>query len=144
MKTPKFWQKRSITSLILYPISLIYQIAFAIKTSLYSGKKINKKVICIGNLTFGGSGKTPAAIAIGKILKEMSVDFVYLTRGYKGKAKDIMTLSCNQEYNPELTGDEPLILKEIAPTIISKNRLLGGQKIEKNPNIHFMSFERYS
>lgn len=131
IKTPKFWFKKNLLSLTLLPISLIYYTIFQINKIITKTYKIKKKVICIGNLTAGGSGKTPLSIAIGKILKEMGIEFVYLSRGYGGDNKNILELSKNNNYDPKITGDEPLILKKIATTYICKNRLKAAKEIDK-------------
>lgn len=135
MKTPRFWQNKNYLSLLLWPLSIIYLAAFIIKSKLTKTLKISKKVICVGNLTMGGSGKTPTALAIGQILQEMKIDFAYLTRGYKGRNKEILFLDKYQQYDSTITGDEPLLLKELAPTIISKKRAKGALEIDKNKQL---------
>lgn len=134
IKTPKFWMHRNFISYALLPISFVYQaIAIAIDLTRKS-EKVSKPVICIGNLTLGGSGKTPVALAIGKILHEMDVNFAYLSRGYFGKKKQFgyvdkaRSMSCD-------VGDEPLILAEQAPTFVAKDRLQGAREIAKDRKI---------
>ena len=70
IKTPKFWVKRNIISFALLPLSFIYFLAMLLDRYSKKSQKISKPVICIGNFIAGGSGKTPTAIAIGKILQE--------------------------------------------------------------------------
>lgn len=134
IKTPKFWQKKSVTTLILLPFCAIYWLIHNIKLALTTTKKINKKVICIGNLTAGGSGKTPTALAIGNILQELKHPFCYLSRGYGGTNNKIIKLSAQKQYDASITGDEPLLLKEVAPTYICKKRLQAAVEIDKNPD----------
>ena len=76
----------------------------------------------------GGAGKTPIAIAIGKILQELKIDFVYLSSGYGGKITDC-TLVNQTQHNAKDVGDEPLLLTEIAPTFIAKNKQIAIDKI---------------
>lgn len=81
------------------------------------------------------SGKTPTAIAIGKILYEIFGDnkdfeFAYLSRGYKRKSCDYISLR-KGKYEASEVGDEPLLLNEIAPTFVAKNRAFAAKKIEK-------------
>ena len=71
MKTPRFWSSNNIISYILIPLSWVYLIATKIDGFFTKKTKINKTVICIGNLIAGGSGKTPTAIAIGKIIEKL-------------------------------------------------------------------------
>lgn len=90
-------------------------------------------MICIGNLTMGGSGKTPVALALGKILREMNIEFAYLTRGYGSKGNKFGFVEKNSRVAE--VGDEPLLLAEMAPTFIAKDRLKGAQEITKMPKI---------
>ena len=134
IKTPKFWMCRNYISYSLLPLSLIYKAAKAVIDLMQETAKVSKPIICVGNLTVGGSGKTPVALALGKILQEMSVEFAYLSRGYLGKKNQfgyvdkVRSMSCD-------VGDEPLILAEVAPTFIAKDRLQGARQIIKNRKI---------
>ena len=131
MKTPRFWSSNNIISYILIPLSWVYLIATKIDGFFTKKTKINKTVICIGNLIAGGSGKTPTAIAIGKIVEKLiNKKFVYLTRGYKGKKQEF--LSVNQALK-QLTkvSDEAILLNEVAKTFIARNRAFGAKKIEQ-------------
>lgn len=131
MKTPRFWSSNNIISYILIPLSWVYLIATKIDGFFTKKTKINKTVICIGNLIAGGSGKTPTAIAIGKIIENLiNKKFVYLTRGYKGKKQEF--LSVNQALK-QLTkvSDEAILLNEVAQTFIARNRAFGAKRIEQ-------------
>ena len=132
MKTPQFWHKKSLISYLLLPLSLFYLFGHFVNFFRKTPFKINKPVICIGNLVAGGAGKTPVAIALGKILEELDIDFTYLSAGYGGDIKDF-TLVNKSKHNSQNVGDEPLLLAEIASTFISRNRLLGAQKIALMP-----------
>ncbi len=130
---PKFWYKRNKISLffsiILYPFSLLWILIFKIKKNLSNPYKSNLMVICIGNATVGGSGKTPLSISIFKWLKELGYKPIFLTGGYKAKTPGPMMVKINSEEN--IFGDEDLILAKTGPTLISKNRFLGIKYIEK-------------
>ena len=69
---PKFWDKKYHTffSIILWPISFLYQILISIKETAASKKKFSIPVICVGNIYLGGTGKTPLSIKINNILKK--------------------------------------------------------------------------
>lgn len=131
LKTPQFWVKKSIISLALLPFSLIYLSGFFLVKIFTKTKKISKLVICVGNLISGGSGKTPTAIAIGKILQEMGIDFAFLSRGYMNDGTRFLELKKSDEQKVSQTGDEPLILLSTAPTFIAKDRFFAAQKIER-------------
>ena len=76
----------------------------------------------------GGAGKTPIALTIGKILQDLNIDFAYLSSGYGGKITSC-TLVNQAIHSAKDVGDEPLLLAEIAPTFISKNKQIAVDKI---------------
>jgi tetraacyldisaccharide 4'-kinase len=85
-------------------------------------------VICIGNFTAGGGGKTPTAIAVATLLKELGAKPAFLTRGYGGTTKGPMLVAEGQ--SAEDVGDEPLLLAAVAPTMVSADRAEGAKAIE--------------
>ncbi len=134
IKTPKFWLEKNFISYLLLPLSLIYLAVTTIINFCKEPYKSTKPIICIGNITVGGSGKTPVALEVGKILRDAGINFCYLSRGYKAKEDKFGFVNVALE-NAEKTGDEPLLLAEIAPTFIAKNRFDGVKEIEKNEKI---------
>ena len=82
-KTPKFWQAPTIIALALSPFSLIYLFFYFLIKFLTKTKSVKIKIICVGNLTAGGQGKTPTAIAIAKICDELKIKYAFLRRGYQ-------------------------------------------------------------
>lgn len=130
LKTPKFWTEKNLLSLILLPISFIYFLGFSLLKTFSKPQKISKPVICVGNIIAGGAGKTPTAIALGKILREMNVDFAFLSRGYMNDGSKFLMLNEHGNFKANQVGDEPLLLLNIAPTFIAKNRLFGTRQIE--------------
>lgn len=134
MKTPKFWKDENIFSFLLFPLSFIY--SFFRKLHVIFSKKFkcdNLKIVCIGNLTAGGSGKTPIAIEVGKILKEKGINFAYLSKGYKGKNKEFTKVNTVTHTSIEV-GDEPLLLAEYADTFVCKSRKVAIETLSKNYN----------
>ena len=129
-----------IISLGLFPLSLLWIFIDQLKFFLIKPYLSTLKIICIGNVNVGGTGKTPIAIFIFKTLKKMGYKPVFLTSGYKGKISKPSLVKSNKL----LFGDEALILKTVGPTVISKNRLEGVKFIEnlclekKNYNIIIM------
>jgi len=134
LKTPDFWTKKNFYSFALFPFSLLYFAGFFLIKIFSNPQKISKPVICIGNVIAGGAGKTPTVIAIGKILKEMGVDFAFLSRGYMNDGSKFLMLRNHDNNKAEQVGDEPLLLIDIAPTFIAKNRLFGARQIENMKN----------
>jgi tetraacyldisaccharide 4'-kinase len=86
-------------------------------------------VICVGNFTAGGTGKTPLAIFIAQLLKARGQAPVLLTRGYGGKAQGPVWVEDTQGAAHRF-GDEPLLLACIAPTLVARDRKAGILMIE--------------
>jgi tetraacyldisaccharide 4'-kinase len=87
-------------------------------------------VLCVGNLTAGGTGKTPMAIALAQIVRSLEREPVFLSRGYGGKLRgpDIVD---PERHTHDDTGDEPLLLARAAPTVIARDRRQGAELIER-------------
>lgn len=133
IKTPKFWATRNIISLFLLPVSLFYFFGFFLNHNFGRRRKVKMPTICIGNLIAGGSGKTPTAIAIGEILKDLNVNFAFLSRGYRvqDREEEVSRVSIDEKDAAQKFSDEPLILAETAPTFIASNRLFAVEEIGK-------------
>lgn len=133
MKAPKFWQKKSLISYILLPISFLYQIGYFIKSLyrfiVYQHNNQKVRTISIGNLTIGGAGKTPTSLAIGKLLQKENRKFSYLSKGYGGKIKKLTKI--NQNHIAIDVGDEPLLLKEYSDSFIC-NKITSNVLQDKN------------
>ena len=87
-------------------------------------------VICAGNFTAGGTGKTPLAIAIGRLLLERGRSPVFLTRGYGGDDAGPAWVAETAPSAARRFGDEPLLLARIAPTLVARDRAAGARAIE--------------
>ncbi len=129
MKTPKFWNTNNLISQLLTPISYIYNYITQWRINHATPYHSTAKVICVGNITAGGVGKTPVAIALAKQYQKEGKKVFFLTRGYKGKLKNII-VDLNLHTAKE-TGDEARLLAQTAPTIIAPNREYGAKLAEK-------------
>ncbi len=117
-------------------LSAIYGIAlssrrFAYRISLKKPRKLPAKVICIGNLTLGGTGKTPAVISVAQEAKKRGFKPCILTRGYRGTAKDPCFVSKGKGslLDAIQAGDEPVLMSsrlDGVPVIKGKNRFFSG------------------
>ena len=134
IKTPKFWYENNLSSkiqsILLFPLSLIWILISLLKKIFVKKYKSKLKVICIGNLTVGGTGKTPFAIYTYKLLKKIGYKPVFLTRGYEGLLEG--PIEVENTHISQDVGDEALLLNKIGPTIVSKDRSLGAKLIEKH------------
>ncbi len=143
INTPEFWYKKDLISkfktLLLLPFSIIWILLSLIKKNFAKRYKSHLKVICIGNLSIGGTGKTPFSIQTYKILEILGYKPVFLTRGYRGLTKGPILV--NKSHNHKDVGDEALLLSKVGTTIVSSNRCIGAKYIEnlkKNYDIIIM------
>lgn len=123
--------------LILYLFSLVYGLAVAMRLLLYSAgvmkaARLPCRVISVGNITVGGTGKTPVAMLIAGLIRKEGGKVVILSRGYKRRSKGLVIVS---DYASILAtvqeaGDEPyLMAKRLAgvPVVVSSDRVASGR-----------------
>ncbi|MGD9638189.1 MAG: tetraacyldisaccharide 4'-kinase [Alphaproteobacteria bacterium] len=125
MKAPIFWQSQNITANILRPLGFLYNLGGILRRIISKPYKAPVPVICVGNLTVGGVGKTPVCIALSELLSKGISNIFFLTRGYKGKLKNISVSTT--AHNADTVGDEAVLLSRYAPTIVNQNRALGAK-----------------
>ncbi len=125
MRTPLFWKQKNTLSTLLLPFSFIYALVTKLRIKRMQPYKASRPVICVGNLTAGGNGKTPVSLSLAGLLQDMGLRPAFITRGYGGKIKNIM--ADPTRYSAEQTGDEPLLLAAAAPTIINPDRAAAAQ-----------------
>lgn len=113
---------------MLRPIGAVYG-AVAAQRLKRDGYRSTLPVVCIGNFTVGGAGKTPMAIWVAEELKRLGRKPAFLSRGYGGTVAGPHLVDTGRD-NPRSAGDEPLLLAKVAPTVISRNRTIGARLIE--------------
>ena len=117
----------------LYFLSLIYWVAVKTRLFLYSAdiikaKKIGIKVVSVGNLTVGGTGKTPTVALVAAIMHQRGLRVVVVSRGYKRKEVDSTEVVSDGKdilLTPEMAGDEPYMLaKKLknVPVVVGADR----------------------
>lgn len=125
MREPDFWwEKPGIAARLLSPFALIYG-AIAGWRMRRSGFRAGIPVVCIGNFTLGGAGKTPSAIAIAKLLAAQGHSPFFLTRGYGGRLAGPIRVDPARHRAFDV-GDEPLLLARYMPTVVARNRAAGA------------------
>ncbi len=124
MRTPDYWSRRGGTATLLAPLGALYGATVAWKAWRAAPSRSPARVICVGNLTAGGSGKTPIALAIGAHLIEKGRKVFFLTRGYGGREIGPHLVAASD--NAERVGDEALLLAQVAPTVVSRDRAKGA------------------
>jgi len=126
MRPPEFWNHRDgrdsapMIRLLLSPISWIYGWAAARRIETTESYDPGVPVICVGNATMGGTGKTPVAIYLLQSLRRMGVNVVGLSRGYGGTVKG--PLPVQKHHTAADVGDEPLLLARAAPVWVSAGK----------------------
>ncbi|MFQ5717015.1 MAG: tetraacyldisaccharide 4'-kinase [Nitrospinales bacterium] len=123
--------------LVLRALSIIYNKALQLRLWCYhSGffpvKKLDCRVVSVGNLTLGGTGKTPMVMMMAEILRRHGCRPAILSRGYKGKSAEEVNVVCDGQsvlLSPDAVGDEPVMmarkLKNI-PILTGRDRYKAG------------------
>jgi lauroyl/myristoyl acyltransferase/tetraacyldisaccharide-1-P 4'-kinase len=121
-------------TLLLKPFELAYRGVNRLRRWLYrrgflKAKRLHKPVISIGNIAAGGTGKTPAVIAVTKFLQSQGLRVTVLTRGY-GRGSDHQGPITS--FDPDKFGDEPVLIKRTtgANVIVGKNRYENARDID--------------
>lgn len=122
---------------LLWPLSVIYRIGLWMYLSIYriglrKRCKLGVPVISVGNLTFGGTGKTPAVQTLCRMLMEQGKKVVVLSRGHGGSARGAIIASDGEKIlsNSTEAGDEPILLARTlpgVPIIVGKDRRVSGR-----------------
>jgi tetraacyldisaccharide 4'-kinase len=118
------------------PLSMLFGAGVAFRNALYDrgvfqARKLSRPVVSIGNISVGGSGKTPFVITLGELLKQRGIGFDVLSRGYGRQSAEIAVV--NPGGSAEEFGDEPLLLarKLDAPVIVGADRYQAGLLAER-------------
>jgi tetraacyldisaccharide 4'-kinase len=126
-----------IIKILLFPFIPIYSIVVRLRNTffdkgIYKIEKANAKVISVGNITVGGSGKTPTVIYITKLLKEKGISVGILSRGYMRKTKGYLFVSDGRKIfrGVEDCGDEIYLASQECkvPAAVSERRVEGARK----------------
>jgi tetraacyldisaccharide 4'-kinase len=127
------------------PLTGLYGAATALRNTLYdrgilSSRRLEQPVVSVGNLSVGGSGKTPFVIAFGELLKARGIRFDVLSRGYGRKTRGVLVVE--PDGNAVDFGDEPLLIARRlgVPVIVGESRYNAGQVAEQKfqPQLHIL------
>jgi tetraacyldisaccharide 4'-kinase len=128
----------------LYPLSLVYSILSKADRKFSKPKELSKSVISVGNITWGGTGKTPIIIELLNFLLKNKFKPVVLTRGYMRKNKRMLLLKDGADGISSLdSGDEPLLIAKSVPkasVIVGADRYNSALKFENEikPNVYVL------
>ena len=141
MRPPKFWargRRNALPALALAPLGAVYGWAVNRKFQKTTPWRAGVPIVCIGNATLGGVGKTPTALAIGSRLMKEGWRIAFLSRGYGGREKGPVRVD-RDHHDAEDVGDEPRLLARAAPTFVARDRVAGAQAaIDDGANLIIM------
>jgi tetraacyldisaccharide 4'-kinase len=128
---PGWWYRAEPTLLarVLRPAARVYGAATARRLAQPHDYRSPLPVICVGNFTAGGTGKTPLALHIAERLAFTGERPAFLTRGYGGRSRSAEYADPTRQTSSDI-GDEPLLLARAAPTMVSADRAAGARAIE--------------
>ncbi len=131
-----------VITYILYPFSFMYAFIMYVRNLFFDVRLVRSKilpvpVISVGNITTGGTGKTPAVVYLARQLLEDGYKVGVVSRGYKRSSRGYVVVSDgnNVLVDAETGGDEPVMLAHILPgavVAVDENRVRGGKSIIQN------------
>jgi len=128
-RAPAFWSapQPGWQSVLLSPLAALYAAGTARRVARPPKFCADVPVICVGNLSAGGTGKTPVVIALAEFLKKTrGEDVAIVSRGYGGTLEGPVRVD-PASHTADETGDEPLLLTGFAPVWVSKDRAAGSR-----------------
>lgn len=133
LEPPSWWYGTSpadrLKAALLWPAGWVYGRAAQARFALAKPYRSRLPVICVGNFTVGGAGKTPLALALAQITRGLGHQPAFLTRGYGGSLTGPHRVDPDRDSAAEV-GDEALLLARAAPTVLARNRPAGATAIE--------------
>ena len=128
IKTPDFWTTRGPIAIALLPLSLLWAAGSALHHLMATAQKADLPVICIGNLTAGGTGKTPVTAFLYDQLSARGYRPAILMRGYGGTTGQPVWVDHSLD-QADLCGDEAVMLAESRDVLVTRDRVAGAKMI---------------
>lgn len=130
MKAPAFWQALDWRGVALAPLGVVYGLVTAARMRLVAGHRAKVPVICVGNFTLGGAGKTPTVVALCELLKERGERPFVLSRGYGGSEIGPRHVDLKRD-TADLVGDEPMLIAQHADVVVGRDRVAAAEHAER-------------
>ena len=131
------WYKKSLLTYLLWPLSVLFRVIIrlrrlAYRKGLYQTHHLEVPVVIIGNITVGGTGKTPLVIAVVKLLRKAGFRPGIVSRGYRGEAKN-WPQQVRADSDPKAVGDEAVLLARRCqcPIAVAPDRVQAAQALLK-------------
>ena len=125
MRAPDFWTRAGLPAALLSPAAALYALGRHLHGARARPVNAPVPVICVGNLTVGGSGKTPVALSIAAHLQARGSEVHFLTRGHRGRLRGPVSVDPGRHSAREV-GDEALLLARAARTWVARDRARGA------------------
>jgi len=125
MRAPDFWQRDGVGPRLLEPIGWAIAGVGMMRRRLARPFIVPMPVVCVGNLTVGGSGKTPVVLALARWLTGRGTRIHCLTRGYGGALAGPLVV--DGRHDAHAVGDEAMLLAAAAPTVVARDRAAGAR-----------------
>lgn len=146
--TTRVESKSLLMKPFLFAISIVYGGLVKLREALYKkgvlqSKRLPCPVVSIGNITVGGTGKTPMTLYVAELIRRFGYKVAIVSRGYKGKAEKTGGIVCDGRMicmEPDQAGDEPFMMAKrlrSVPVIVGKDRFKAGMLAVKefNPDV---------
>lgn len=138
MKAPGFWNRPpdapGLAARLLMPLACLTAAATARRVARGGAYRAAVPVICVGNLTAGGAGKTPTVVAILDALAARGVPAAVVSRGHGGRRAGPLRVD-PARHDAAGVGDEPLLLAAFAPVVVARDRAAGVRMAETLPGV---------
>lgn len=126
-ETPNFWwEKTGFLSTLLQPAAWVYGWVAQRNMETKVPPQINLPVLCVGNFTLGGAGKTPVAIALARAVQAAGLKPGVVMRGFGGSVRGPHKVDVTRDRARDV-GDEALLLAAHADVVVDKDRYRGAQ-----------------
>lgn len=133
MKPPSFWfhkeTKSNIAKTCLSPAGGLYHYLTCHRQRKAPGFQADIPVMCVGNISLGGSGKTPTVVSLAQYLRQNGYHPAIISRGYSGSEKGPYQVQMQDLAHH--VGDEPLLLCQAAPCYIGRDRRLTAEMAQQ-------------
>ena len=127
---PFWWEKPDWRAWGLSPFSALYGFVARMRMERASPPEIALPVLCVGNLTVGGGGKSPTCVALVQAARKMKLKPGVVSRGYGGMVSGARLVDAAHDLAAHV-GDEPLLIAQHAPVAVSSNRLEGARLLQE-------------
>ncbi len=136
----KHWQRLTVVSIALLPLSGLFAVLTWLRRAGYRSGLLRKvraavPVVVVGNLSVGGTGKTPVVIWLARSLQAAGYTPGVISRGYGGTGQ---LSAVNGDSSPQLTGDEPVLIANLArcPVWVGRDRAAAAARLlARNPDV---------